>query len=290
MKYFLYISQLFFLIIPLLYGCIREVKNIDLPAPKDSKLVVGCFISPEDSIIKATVTKSHSPYGFIDTGYPVVADAEVMISDGMISKQLIYSVDDSLYMLNSNLFPILSGKTYYLTVSAPGHQSVKASCSVPSEINTSLQLDIDSTVKSVSPIREVKYRLDINWQDLPGRSHYYRAFAEGSIIIHTETPPKTDTTYYSTSYPVTSDRDEDGGRFSFKNQTLDTYSSDLGYLKINELVVSLLTIDVNYFEYYQWMRNPGGGPFAEPKIVYSNIEGGHGVFGAYQKYTITVKF
>src|SRR5688500_16278912 len=109
-----------FIVTMMQLSCIREVKDIDLPQPDQVKLVVGCFISPQDSVISATITKSHSPYGFFDTGYPVVQDARVELSDGVENESFTFSTKDSLYLLAPQKIKITGGKQYFLTVEAPG--------------------------------------------------------------------------------------------------------------------------------------------------------------------------
>lgn len=54
----------------------------------------------------------------------------------------------------------------------------------------------------------------------------------------------------------------------------------------------LLHTDEHYFLYHRSVRNASysqDNPFAEPVLVYTNVEGGLGVFAAYNRTTQVVK-
>jgi hypothetical protein len=58
------------------------------------------------------------------------------------------------------------------------------------------------------------------------------------------------------------------------------------------LYASVLHTDVHYYRYHASVRRAGqsrANPFAEPVLVYSNVTGGLGVFGAYTRTTTSVR-
>ncbi|MBD0254725.1 MAG: DUF4249 family protein, partial [Cytophagales bacterium] len=56
------------------------------------------------------------------------------------------------------------------------------------------------------------------------------------------------------------------------------------------LYAYLLHTDRAYFEYHRTLRaNADSNPFAEPVLLYSNVEGGLGVFAAFNRTTLEVK-
>jgi len=50
----------------------------------------------------------------------------------------------------------------------------------------------------------------------------------------------------------------------------------------------LLNVDVHYYKYHKSLSsNNEDNPFAEPTLIYTNINGGLGVFAAYNKTMVT---
>jgi hypothetical protein len=101
----------------LIIGCTKKA-TIKLPEP-ESKIVVTCFITPDDSIISAVVRLSTPKFGPVDTSAVFrddVSDAVVRISDGSNSLVLSFDQDFFFYSAPAKSFPVLPGKTYNLNV------------------------------------------------------------------------------------------------------------------------------------------------------------------------------
>mgnify|MGYP003444346138 FL=1 len=105
-----------------LYSCVKEVKNIKLP-PSDPKLVVGCFISPQDTLIALTLKRSSPLFGSGNgsSQHEPVTGASVIISGNAGSVQLNYNSKRKQYEASKKTFPISGGETYNLTISTPQH-------------------------------------------------------------------------------------------------------------------------------------------------------------------------
>ena len=60
--------------------------------------------------------------------------------------------------------------------------------------------------------------------------------------------------------------------------------------KLNEIFVEILSIDENYHKFHRTSgQDSGDNPFIEPTLVYTNIEGGLGCFGAFNASSTIVK-
>jgi hypothetical protein len=261
----------------ILSSCRKEVTNIKLP--NTSKLVVGCFISPQDTLLTATITRSVPVFGSSAyTAYPYVWNANVRISDGVHSGTFLFNAIDSNYVLEAKQFPVLPGKTYTLNVSAPSGENVSASCTVPLNQVTSVGLNFVDTTSLVfgGSGLPAKKEIDMNWQDIPGQSNYYLAFAQEATYLY------GDTIYNyidSNGVSLFSNIGNNGSQFSIKFIWTDS-SIPIFY------DFYVMNISSEYYQYLNSIPNnviSNGDPFAVPNPVYTNITGGLGIFTAMQK-------
>jgi hypothetical protein len=73
-----------------------------------------------------------------------------------------------------------------------------------------------------------------------------------------------------------------------KKGKLTLFDEDYDYKNIR---IGLLNVDEHYYRYHTTLRlYSGDDPFSEPAPIYSNIVGGLGVFGAYNKTTVVKDF
>lgn len=259
----------------MLVSCEKDVTNIKLP-PSDPKLVVGCFISPQDTLITVTLSRSIPIFGSTNNSNNLgVADASITISNGISSSAIPYNPINGQYELNADLFPIVSGQAYTLTATTPDGESVSGSCTVPVSNLNSLTVEFTDTISDPKIIT-------VKWNDIAGEVNYYRAYAQ---IISTNA---TDTSYSSMFGNTTlfKDNQKDGNEFYSKLEGYDYYDGDL---KAYTYDIYLLTIDREYYTYYYSLAHyTYDDPFSEPSPLYTNIKGGLGVFAAYQKLYVRV--
>jgi hypothetical protein len=282
-------------------SCVQDVKNIRLPS-QQPKIVISCFISPQtnnaedyvdeyidQSYINARISWSQPLYVFSDINQTNnINNALVTISDGKDSLILAYGPspgadvgeNDSSYSALAILFPIIPGRTYTLTVSTPQGYKASASTTVPSIHNTTATALMD-TFPSANG--NMGYKIDAEWADTPGSTDYYRVNYEiWDILLQTGTLVAKHT------YPVVSDNGNDGGKLIVEG---DNESLTLTPGHTNQLQLSLLNIDVNYYKYYMSLHNySDDNPFAEPSLIYTNVQNGLGIFASYQEYITTVNF
>ena len=285
---FLFVSMAALFIIT---GCTKDVTNIKLPET-DPKLVVGCFISPQDTFIVVTVSRSNPIFGANhNTSKDLfVKDASVTISDGISSATIPYtSIPASnlnfknQYELNASLFPILPGTTYHLTVTTPKGENVSASCTVPVYNLSSLTVEMVDTASE-------KKQINVKWLDIAGQTNYYRIYAE--ILTEDIMGPTLDTMYtfmWPDNYiSILTDAGKDGKEiFARLDGWVGTrYYNNVPYLdKVIAYDVYVMNLTEEYYKYQSSVdKETFNDPFSEPNPAYSNVKGGLGVFCAYQKF------
>jgi hypothetical protein len=285
-------------------GCESDA-NVEVPQSQP-RLVLSCFLSPQDTMLTVTVSKSVPIYGNADTGNPnrTVNDATVTLSDGNISVVLnLTQPNTGIYATRASNLPILAGRTYFLNVTAPGGFQAEAFCTIPARRNEAItQIRLDSTIRNTD-FRYTEYSLSVEWQDAPGEGDYYRLFAErpGSVQrgFDPSNPGKTDTLYYSIGFDqgevFTRDAGQDGRKFIVRNGLFTSLYDPSGSgepdrmeRKIN---VVLMTTDRGYYEFHRALANyVGDNPFSEPTLLYSNVQGGLGIMAGYQRFTTIFRY
>lgn len=273
------IFQILFTICLLLtYTACTKDADVKLPTV-ESKLVISSFISPQDTMVKVQVTLSQPLYNNSNSGqYSAVIDATVQISDGNITQLLAYNSIENYYFADASLFPITSGITYLLTVSTPDGKNINASTTVP---NLNSTLTYTSQAINI-PNSANSYNIEASWNDTPGTENFYRLsyyskyFYEGS----------SDTTYYSYYSGNFSDNGNDGKVF---HENFEVYK-DNSTSGVNDGEIYLVHASKEYYLFHNKLNDAAfsDGPFSEPSPMYSNINGGFGVFAGYNQYKVLV--
>jgi hypothetical protein len=277
-------------------ACERDVKNIKLPEA-DPKLVLGAFISPQDTVLAVRVDKTRPVVGKfrLDTQQPI-RNATVILSDGARSITLSYSNETGTYQAWPHELPIRAGKTYFLEVSTPDGLRASASCTVPETAEVAFREVNASRTTRTQPggysYREYTY--SVRWQDAHGRANFYRI--TGSLDVYYRPPynesPAKMLLWANEAQSMISDEGNDGRVLTLSNLPLFVESLDFGsgggYVDYMRIQATINVTDRHYYLYHksvydQYMAE--GNPFAEPVFVYSNVEGGLGVFCAYNQLT-----
>lgn len=270
----------------LLSGCEKEI-DIDLPTP-ELVLVVDGSIENND-FARVTVSRSIPYFDEINLSDPnslqaiFVTDAVVILSDGVISDTLQFTIDPTqfppvFYKGNNPLLKGEVGKEYFLTIYAEG-DTLTSSTTIPDLIS------LDSVYWQPDGNKD---SLGFGWARLdepatPG--NYYRMFAKrqeyafyvsvgayedrlinGTVQTFTFVRPEPLPSYLQTGNP----NENDDERFYYKKG--DTIST------------RFCTIDEASFKFintYEQAAQSFGNPFAAPTFVKSNIKGGFGGFVGY---------
>lgn len=299
-----------------LWGCETLVSDLDedeLPRI-ESKLAVECYISPQSEEIVVRVTASQPLFGPSTYEFMSINNAKVILSGADAEIRIPYDESTQTYRISADKFNIEAGKQYSLLVD-DGKRLVRSTCTVPAKKVTIKNYSID-TIVGHSYREDTSARVKISWDDIKGESNYYsiRGYSLTSVTYPGYIPET------GVSGPVRSnnkaflnidrnylvnDVNLDGitfnapvfyiqlpNKFSFsyvnEDGKLDTAYSDPVF---KEVYFEVLNLDINYYKFHKSLDDNGNNdnPFVEPTLVYSNIEGGLGCFGAYNVGSISIK-
>ncbi len=273
-----------------LNSCISDAEDIEIPEA-EPKLVVHCFISPDDDTIKVRLGQTRPFFNSTtinDDWYqqnPII-NASVQISNqNGESKTLTYSSLHQSYILPCLDFPIEVNGSYFLSVSAPDFKSISASCTVPAP---NQNIIVNEVITQQINEYSTDYIIKAQIADIPDVENYYRF----QIYFKSDEPylnPKYQTNYYTQmdfqiGESLFSDKNLDGTVFPFVAKMQSPSPNNSG---ISEYKLILLTTDEHYYRYHTKLNtHESPNPFIEPTILYSNIINGSGVFCAYNKYSM----
>lgn len=260
-------------------SCVKDA-NVKLPAI-ESKLVVSCFISPQDPVISAAVSLSSPLYNNpnVSTEYTPLLNALVTINDGITNYNLTYNSNLQRYVIDSFQLKITGGVTYNLSVVSQDGKHVNATTTVPAG-NKSLKYTV--TVDALP-----QYTLHGTWQD-PGNTTDYYLFETRYTDFRSYwyDPSTTDTIKsWGGKSDYIKDTEKSGGLFTRDHNFI--YNGG----KNDTVFVSLTTLSKDYFDYYSKFNlayNSSSTPFSEPVQMVSNINGGLGMFAGYNTYRLRV--
>ncbi len=267
-------------------ACEDMVSNVSVPE-YSPKLVVFSYISPSDSIITVKVKKSSPVFG-TNTNNPetiTVTDANVVISNGLNSKTIPYVSNyyndfEGAYIISQRDFAIYAGQSYKLEVSSPGGFYVTSSCFVPAIPETEVAVDhVDSFDYGGIWV----FRANFHFKDIPEIENYWRLSASRKAI----NPSTLQMEYYDVKFDIgdylVSDAGKDGSNISYLTNEFEVINDGNP-----NFIIDLFAIDYQYYIFHKEADLAGddyGNPFSEPVVMISNINGGLGLFSAYNKRT-----
>ena len=273
-------------------GCEKDAMNVK-PLDVPSKLVAVSFISPQDTVLRVQLQKSQPTIGkYMTDEQRKVMDATVTISDAGSSVTLTYDPNHDVYLTQPHQWKVYAGKTYKLHVKTADGAVVSSSCTIPE--TTGIEITDVSTTYTMEPEyypgEEVrKYKLIYKWRDAPDVKNYYRAMASREYWIK-----NYDGNVQKQADPLYLDH-RDTGLYKDEKTLNGSITSDAFYYyhvqrdeieKQYNLHLLLVVGDRNYYLYHDAkhrQQQSNGNPFAEPVVMYSNIEGGLGVFAGYNQ-------
>lgn len=275
-----------------LQSCEKDVTNFDISTKP--MLVTTAFISPQDTALAVEVKRTQPAIGKqMEEENLKVKDATVTISDGTQTVQLTYNTTWNKYFASAKLLPVVANKSYYLKVSTPSGEKAEATCTVPSRDGIQvMSLDyITSTTEQYGSTYE-EHKIKLKWQDAPGTENYYHITSYRTYSYRIGWPPVTEThhqpAYADTKKAFISDKNQNGTIMQSPDFKFMTSYPD-NVPKPFTIVAILAITDKPYYLYHQSVMEQdetGGNPFAEPKRLYSNIQGGLGVFAAYNQLKV----
>lgn len=263
------VSLLCFLSCLIAFQACTKDADVKLPVV-ESKLVLSCFLSPQDTAIYVRVSLSRPIYNNPDTWQTLpVPDATVVLSTGSKAVTLSYDAGHTYYVISASLLKISAGNTYHLSVSTPDGKFVQAFTTIPAFNNT-----FSATVNA-DPNKPDNYFFHGVWQDPAGAKDYYR------LELYTRMGSAF-SDYYELS--LITDRDSDGSIIR-RDWEFQRYSQST-----DSVFASLCVLSPELYEYLDRFDKvfTGIDLFSEPVPMYTNIEGGFGIFGGYNRNRVKV--
>ncbi|MFC5412132.1 DUF4249 domain-containing protein [Larkinella bovis] len=278
----------------------QEVQPQQL-ADEPVRLIVACFISPQDTVLAAKVARSRPVLDDETVTSLEIMNATVTLQTGSRSVVLRYHPRLRYYRVTPDQFPIRAGETYQLIVQTPDGRRVEAQTTVPAAVDLQ-QVRLDSEV--VQENHEVRKRFFAQylWTDRSGETDYYQTEGIFSYPCVGCSPPKTvrqpvafvsstgTRAFYTdqdnNGKPIVSGKGYLGGSVPVGQPFFPAV-----FQKPFVLTADLLHLNTDSYRYHEALarqQQADGNPFAEPVIIPSNIQGGLGCFGAYNRSTVTV--
>lgn len=295
-KYIISITLLVFVF----SSCQKDATNVKLP-PAKIQLVLQSFISPQDSLIKVYVTESTPIFGQTQNtgGYNCLKDAKVEIIHNSIIYNILYDANENAYIIDSNQLKIIAGDDYSIKVTR-GNETVTGSCTVPFPLSFDLNLDKIELNAEIDPQTKdtinVSYRLATSFTDLLTPSDYYRVYInsystnweylydnQGNIVDSFISDHSNLTYFENGDQEYISDTEYDRMKI-LQNSTVFLSGGRSASILSTKISLGIMHTDVNYYKYQTSAiahLNNQGNPFAEPSLVFTNIQGGLGIFAAY---------
>ncbi|GAB3930763.1 DUF4249 domain-containing protein [Larkinella terrae] len=297
---------------------INEVDPDRLPKV-ERKLAVQCYISPQDTLLLATVSLSQPVLE--PRASALASEIKVVLTEGNRSIELKFDPKQYAHVADPRLFPIEAGKTYQLAVQWRD-LSVTASCTVPKAIPiTSIKLDSTRETNFWGGSSRWLYDARLTWEDPADQTNYYRVAGEVRAnqwvtlnrFVAGQSRPDTfrrqvfmqAPLYFDAVNQHISDLNQNGQSITspkgnlpnylnysyFDSLSNGSYGGNIPLTQRPILVSSmLLHVDKNYYDYHRTLQQQNdieGNPFAEPVLISTNIRGGLGCFAAYNRSTKT---
>jgi hypothetical protein len=264
-----------------LLSCTKEAK-VKLPDTK-SLPVMYSYICPTDSVIRLKLFYSSPLYGAdqVDVLAPV-SDGDVRISSAQGTAQLIFNQHTLYYELQTNMYPIVPGQVYKMTITTINGNVATAETQVPITTVPINTVTVETITENNSPQDLIK----ISFTDEPGRLNYYRIAALHSFAYTFQADTIADEARITKLY---SDKNHDGENLSLDGRVHQSYDST-EYYSTEYYDVFLYNCSESYYNFHKSLINyTGDNPFAEPTLIYSNVKNGFGCFGGYTRSMLRYK-
>ena len=266
-------------------SCEKDANNVKLPQ-FGHKLVVTSFISPYDSVSYVTIDSNERLYGDLSDIEPL-GNVKVTISDG--TKKIDLKKGNIQYYFRRKDMAIRAGGTYNLEVTSDKGLRADAKCSIPFQRDLNITADTVTLHNNNPDIGSWSERsIKVFLEDPPGEKNYYSV--EGRLLDYNRFYGGYPyiTNLYNEEEIWFNDEGSDGKQIfanSFRSQYNPLDSDSL------KAVIYILNTNKDYFTYHKSLTKYSGGdnPFSEVSPVFSNINGGLGIFAGYTVDSIVLR-
>lgn len=287
--------------IALFNGCESPV-DLQLDNYKPQLAVVSNFSQLDK--MQVYVSKTRNPITPSDAEYITNAKVDLYLGKQLLETLLLVpgAKDIPPFYTTVRATPRV-GSTYTLKVQSPGFETVEATSTIPFPIGINSLITSDaSSVPGTKPL-QTKYSYNVNIRfNEPGdaENFYHLNFYQQVYRYRVENSDTVLLSEFFLKRKFSSIMDEntmisyfDGGVL-FEDTALNgtavnfTFPLDVEYFPERELLgnvyAELRTVSKEYYLYHNSLsrqQTSAGGPFAEPVILYNNIENGQGIFAGY---------
>ncbi len=290
-------------------ACTKNAGNVKLPKT-EKLLVVQCIMSPYDERTTVSVDWSQDYFNNKNQN-PVSAVSKCVVT--ITSKGNTYILTEKqigVYTTDTTKMKVIPGQTYTLYVKESGGKEASAVCTVPVMSNSSLNyVSMDSQTVKIRGHEEKHYTIHCELVDDISNTDFYAFYPLGffsgwEYIIDFGTGKRIDSIwlqdqrqdiYLGIDQKYNADADFNGQKkkIDFPLQGPQNWGMP-GAQSFYFDTLELQTIHGNeaYFRYHRSLESFSqneGDPFAEPTLIYSNINGGIGIFAAYIQKRVLVK-
>ncbi len=258
-------------------SCEKDANNVKVPQFRH-KLVVTSFISPCDSVSFVTIDSNERLYGDLGDIEPL-GKVKVTISDG--TEKIDLQKGNIQFYFHRKDMAIRGGTTYNLEVTSDRGLRADAECSIPFQRDLKITADtirIFHNNPDVGTWSELNIKVFLD--DPPGEKNYYGVEARmldynrfyGGYPYITYLNKEEESWFNDEGY--------DGKRIYVNSFSSQYNASNSDSVKA---VIYILNTNKDYFTYHKSLENYSGGedPFSEVSPVFSNINGGLGIFAGY---------
>lgn len=279
-------------------------KAVDIDVPFETpKLVLNGFLNPDSSI---SVHVSKSQFILDEAELQNITDATVRVyEEGQFLGDLKHK-ENGLYKLEG-IFP-KAGKEYTIQAEKSGFASVKAQQTVLEAV-TPLNLKMDTLQADEYGQSQVKIEFEVKDPAEEKNFYFIRIFEKGIGVFYTYEGDTIEEPYFNSpnlespdpileSYCPTwngcglliSDDYFDGKSYRLKLIAKAYYS--YRDTKNQEFYLVFYHVPESFYLFYKTLennRNTGDNPFAEPAKVFTNVEGGYGLWSSISPTVVQLK-
>jgi hypothetical protein len=261
-------------------ACEKEA-DIKLPDTKP-KLSISCFISDSTEIIKASIYWSKPVFNKTDTLPEYPNNLMVIISGNGQLDTMLYNSEWSTYEVSTVDFPLNAGVEYTLQVTAPNGETARAKTIIPNEkaLVSDKSVSFTSSVDQYNNIIET-YRYRITLNDISPNMEFYRIMYYNKYFIP-DVPDELNLPSNVGELFVSDNNMVDGKIFTDNEVKFYGVSAN-----ISSRYAYVIRGSEEYYRFHKSLSNYGyDNPFAEPTIVYTNVDNGLGVFAGYNQVRV----
>jgi len=296
----------------LIFSSCETIVDIEVPR-KAPQLVLHSVVNPGGNLQFVNIRESQ--FVLDDTEYKPISNAIVsLFEDGVFIGYIEKTKYNEGGVANNGeyitWYDFDVNKTYTLTAEAPGFTPIEATVSIPKQVPIKA-IDLDTIFVKSSGFcfngpcpQSERYRINLTFQDPPNTYNYYSVAAfvkeyngsggilsshENSLFLFSEDVSLALSDFSIEGYGIQdeelwfSDDIFDGQTYTF------SFEVEAGNYHVGDsikLFVELRHQSEENFKYHvsrELQHWNDGNPFAEPVHVFSNVENGHGIFGAYNE-------